>query len=298
MLSLRVKRMNDNYCNNESFTTKESCCTKKPIELYVFIDPLCRNCWEFSASFKKFILEYGHYFSATFISVSSYYTTKKLLEKKTNSLSFVWEKTARRDEILCDENIWLDNKELYPYYSAIAIKAAELQGRLAGLNYLKKLQEYYFLMNKDITEKEVLIECANEINIDVKEFVDDLNGPLSIKSFQCDLKITKEMHVTEIPSVVFFNENIEEEGLKINGFESYQTYVKILQLMSREKLIKRPLPDMLEYIKANPFVTVNELCDVYEQSTQQIELYLKKMILLRKVQKILQNGNEYYQFSY
>jgi len=288
--------MHDNYCNNESIPTKETCCTKKPIELYVFIDPLCRNCWEFSASFKKFILEYGHYFSATFIPVSGYYTTKKLLEKNLNSLSFVWEKTARRSDILCDQDIYLDNKELYPYYSAIAIKAAELQGRHAGLNYLKKLQEYYFLTNKDITEKEVLIECAKEINIDVKEFIDDLNGPLSIKAFQCDLKITKEMFITEIPSVVFFSENIEEEGLKINGFESYQTYVKILQLMSKEKLVKRNLPDLLDYIKVNPFVTVNELCDVYEKSIQQIELYLKKMMLLRKVKKVIQNDTEFYQY--
>jgi len=288
--------MNDKQYKTESIIHPKQTCTKKSIELYVFIDPLCKPCWDFSTLLKKFHLEYGQYFSSTYVPVNRYYTTKKLLEKRPSHLSFVWEKTASRSDILCDDHLWIDNKELYPYYSAIAIKAAELQGRIAGVNYLKKLQEYYFLLDYDITDKEVLIQCAREINIDINEFIEDLHSPLSIKAFQCDIKVTKEMNITEIPSVVFFNENIEEEGLKINGFEGYQTYVKILELMHREKLIRRELPDLLEFIKFQPFVTINELSTIYEKTNQQIELELKKLILLRKVKKIVQEENIYYQY--
>ncbi|PFH87833.1 DsbA family protein [Bacillus sp. AFS088145] len=288
--------MNDKQYKNESITLPEQYCTKKSIELYVFIDPLCRNCWDFSTILKKFHLEYGQYFSSTYIPVNRYYTTKKLLEKRPSQLAFVWEKTASRSDILCDDHLWIDNKELYPYYSAIALKAAELQGRVAGVNYLKKLQEYYFLKDLDITDQDVLIECAKDINIDVKEFMEDLHSTHSIKALQCDIKVTKEMHVTEIPSVVFFNENIEEEGLKVSGFESYQTYVKILELMTNTKLEKRELPDLAEFIKFQPFVTIKELCMIYEQSTQCMELELKKLILRRKVKKIVQKDQIYYQY--
>lgn len=288
--------MNDEQFKTESITLPEQNCPKKSIELYVFIDPLCNDCWDFSTQFKKFIIEYGHYFSVTFISVNRYYTTKRLLEKRPSPLSFVWEKTASRSDILCDDHLWIDNKELYPYYSSIAIKAAELQGRTAGLNYLKKLQEYYFLMDLDITNKDVLIQCAVEIGIDVAEFIEDLHSPLSIKAFQCDIKVTKEMHVTEIPSVVFFNENIEEEGLKVSGFENYQTYVNILQLMHSEQLEKRDLPELIEYIKLQPFVTIEEMCTIYDQTYQQMDLHLKKLILLRKVKKISHKDSIYYQY--
>ncbi|WP_088066550.1 DsbA family protein [Gottfriedia luciferensis] len=288
--------MNDKQYKNEPITLSEQNCTKKSIELYVFIDPLCNNCWDFSTLLKKFHLEYGQYFSSTFIPVNRYYTTKKLLEKRPSQLSFVWEKTASRSDILCDDHLWIDNKELYPYYSAIAIKAAELQGRTAGVNYLKKLQEYYFLMDFDITKKDVLIQCAEEIAIDVKEFIEDLHSPLSIKAFQCDIKVTKEMHVTEIPSIVFFNENIEEEGLKVTGFESYQTYVNILKLMTNTELQKQELPELVEFIKFQPFVTIKELCTIYEKSTQQIELELKKLILLREVKKIVRKEHTFFQY--
>lgn len=288
--------MNDKQYKTKSITQPEQIDTKKSIELYVFIDPLCRNCWDFSTMLKKFHLEYGQYFTSTFVPVNRYYTTKKLLEKRPSQLSFVWEKTASRSDILCDDHLWIDNKELYPYYSAIAIKAAELQGRIAGVNYLKKLQEYYFLFDFDITNKDILIQCARDIRIDVNEFIEDLHGPLSIKAFQCDIKVTKEMHVTEIPSVVFFNENIEEEGLKLSGFENYQTYVNILQLMHNKKLEKRELPELIDFIMFQPFVTIEELCTIYEKTAQYIELELKKLILLRKVKKIVQKENIYFQY--
>jgi len=288
--------MNDKQFKTESIKHPEHNCTKKAIELYVFIDPLCKNCWDFSTLLKKFHLEYGQYFSTTFIPVNRYYTTKQLLEKRPSPLSFVWEKTASRSDILCDDHLWIDNKELYPYYSAIAIKAAELQGRIAGVNYLKKLQEYYFLMDYDITNKDVLIQCAKDIEIDVNEFIEDLHSPLSIKAFQCDIKVTKEMHVTKIPSVVFFNENIEEEGLKVSGLENYQTYVNLLQLMHNEKVEKRILPELLDFIRFQPFVTIDELCTIYEKTTQQIKLELKKLILLRKVKKIVHKDNIYFQY--
>ena len=39
------------------------------------------------------------------------------------------------------------------------------------------------------------------------------------------------MEVTEIPTLVFFNENIEEEGIKITGYYPYDVYVQILEEM-------------------------------------------------------------------
>ena len=39
------------------------------------------------------------------------------------------------------------------------------------------------------------------------------------------------MEVSEIPTLVFFNENIEEEGIKITGYYPYEIYVQILTEM-------------------------------------------------------------------
>ena len=44
---------------------------------------------------------------------------------------------------------------------------------------------------------------CEDSNIDVEEFK-KIYILLVQKSFQCDLKFTNEMHITEIPSLVFF----------------------------------------------------------------------------------------------
>ena len=36
---------------------------KKPIEIYMFIDPLCPECWALEPIIKKLQIEYGKYFS-------------------------------------------------------------------------------------------------------------------------------------------------------------------------------------------------------------------------------------------
>ena len=39
------------------------------------------------------------------------------------------------------------------------------------------------------------------------------------------------MEVTEIPTLVFFNENIDDEGIKITGHYPYDVYVQIIEEM-------------------------------------------------------------------
>ncbi len=46
------------------------------------------------------------------------------------------------------------------------------------------------------------------------------------------------MEVEYIPTMVFFNESENEEGLKISGIYPYDIYVKVLKQM----LQKEPLP--------------------------------------------------------
>ena len=65
----------------------------------------------------------------------------------------------------------------------------------------------------------------------MRSLLHDIYSPSAAKAFQCDLKISTEMEVTDMPAMVFFNENIEDEGLKITGLYSYQIYVQLLSEM-------------------------------------------------------------------
>jgi len=215
--------------NSNSNGPKQRCggIEKKPIEIYMFIDPLCPECWAIEPILKKLKIEYGRYFSIKHV-LSGRLADLNLSKKKNyETIADLWEKTASRSGMSCDGTLWLENPVDTPFTVSIAIKAAELQGRRAGIRFFRRIQEMLFLEKQNISNLEVLKDCAKTSGLDVEEFLSDIHSESAAKAFQCDLKITSEMDVTEIPTLVFFNENAEDEGIKITGTYPYEVYVQI-----------------------------------------------------------------------
>lgn len=215
---------------------------KKPIEVYMFVDPLCPECWALEPILKKLLIEYGRYFSIKHVLSGRLATLNMGKRQNYENIAELWEKTASRSGMSCDGNLWFENPISSPHLASVAIKAAELQGRKAGIKFLRKLQEVLFLEKQNVSNFEVLKDCAKEVGLDVVEFISDIHSDSAAKAFQCDLKITSEMDVQEIPTLVFFNENIEDEGIKVTGYYPYEIYEQILEEMSPAKPERAPLP--------------------------------------------------------
>ena len=102
-------------------------------------------------------------------------------------------------------------------FPSLAIKAAEFQGKRAGFRFLSKMFEYSYLKSRNVTSFSVLVEIAEHLLLDVDEFIRDFSSQNVLRSLQVDLYMAKEMEVDQAPTFVFFNENIEDEGLKVSG---------------------------------------------------------------------------------
>lgn len=259
---------------------------KKPIEIYMFIDPLCPECWALEPILKKLQIEYGRYFSIKHV-LSGRISNLNLSKKKHyEEMAQVWEKTASRSGMSCDGSLWLENPIASPHIVSIALKAAELQGRRAGIRFLRKLQELLFLEKQNISNFEVLKDSARSLGLDVEEFISDIHSESAAKAFQCDLKITSEMDVQEIPTLVFFNENVEDEGIKITGSYPYEVYVQILkEMLSKEPVQSQP-PPLEAFMKFFKLVASKEIAVVYNMSISQVEREMKKLLLLQKVEQL------------
>ncbi len=259
---------------------------KKPIEIYIFIDPICPECWALEPIVKKLQVEYGRYFSLKHVLSGKLANLNISKKQKYENIKELWEKTASRSGMSCDGDLWLENPVAAPYIASIAIKAAELQGRKAGIRFLRKLQELLFLEKKDVTDLDILKECAHDAGLDVQEFLSDVHSEGAAKALQCDLKITVEMEVQEIPTLVFFNENAEEEGIKIAGAYPYEIYVQILEEMLMEEPSQSPPPPLEVFMKVFRLVASQEIAVVYNMSIIQVEREMKKLLLKQKVEQI------------
>lgn len=259
---------------------------KKPVEIYFFIDPICTECWTLEPILKKLQIEYGRYFSLKHVlggKLADLNITKK---KKCEIKSEFWENSANHSGLACKEKVSLTNPINTPFIASIAIKAAELQGRKAGIRFLRKFQEILFLQRENITHFEVITECARKAGLDVDEFISDIHSESAAKAFQCDLKITSEMDVHEIPTLVFFNENAEEEGIKITGVYPYEVYVHILEEMLPERPLQAAAPPLESFIRFFGIVASHEIAVVYNMPIAQVDREMKKLMLKQKVETI------------
>ena len=254
---------------SETFTSP---LVNKPLEMYVFLDPLCPTCWDMQPTLRKLQVEYGQYF-----------TVRTVLSTQLNKLN-----------IMCNfpsSNLGNDSYNIsqieHSVFPSIAVKAAEFQGKKAALRFFIKIQEYLFLNTKNVTSFSVLQEIAKEVNLDVDEFTRDFLSNECARSFQSDLSITCEMEVDSFPSIVFFNENIEDEGIKVAGNYPYEIYVQILQEMLYEKPEVQDPPSLEKLFDRFHSLTTNEIASYYNISDQLAERELKKLLLLQKVERLL-----------
>nr|WP_148660424.1 ClpXP adapter SpxH family protein [Anoxybacillus amylolyticus] len=272
--------------NLETFAFQHCHNEKKPLEIYLFIDPLCPECWALEPVIKKLLIEYGRFFTLKHVLSGTLATLNIRKKQKFEALAHTWERTASRSGMSCDGSLWIENPIPAPYTASIAIKAAELQGKRAGIRFLRKLQEVLFLEKQNISEVSVLVECAKSVELDIDEFLKDLHSNSAAKAFQCDLKITAEMDVQEVPTLVFFNENIEEEGIKISGCYPYSIYVELINDMLGFRPEPVPPPPLELFLKYFKFVATKEIAVVYDLDIQEVETEMKKLQLKQVVERV------------
>lgn len=241
----------------------------KPIELYIFIDPLCPEAYSMQMTLRKLQVEYDHYFTCRYVLS----TELSALNCMTNRMKG------------CVTGAELDIT--HPALPSIAIKAAELQGKRAGFRYLNKVQEVAALNTRNINSHATLLEIAQHVNLDMNEFTTDFGSKEAARSFQSDLYLTREMEVEEVPSIVFFNECIEDEGLKVSGSYNYEVYEHILRELLGEDLIRQPLPSLDQLFNRFTALTTAEVAEIYSINEHAAERELKKRMLQQKVERIM-----------
>lgn len=259
---------------------------KKPLEIYVFIDPLCPECWSLEPYLKKLSVEYGRFFTICPIVTGQLSMLNKEPFDRPKKIKDIWEKTAKRTGMSCDGDLWIENPVSYPWVASIAIKAAELQGKKAGRIFLRKMQESLFLLKQNISEEQVLLQCAEESKLDMQEFKRDLYSSSAKKAFQCDLKLTDEMDVEYIPTIVFFNQLAEEQGIKVSGLYPYDIYVLVLEEILQKDPIPSEKPPLEDFLAFYGVVGDKEISVVYDWSIAKTNREMKKLQLKQKVKRI------------
>ncbi len=71
---------------------------------------------------------------------------------------------------------------------------------------------------RDIITESMICDCIQNAGIDLEVFKNHLQKSKLTESLKIDLHIAREMEIEQAPSLVFFSEDVHEEGLKLKDY--------------------------------------------------------------------------------
>ncbi|MEE1108238.1 ClpXP adapter SpxH family protein [Macrococcoides canis] len=230
---------------------------KKRIEIYSFFDPFCKDSWQMKSLLRKLQIEYNQFVDIKQILLPSLKVLTKCQAQSTTN----------------DDNI------------ALAFKAAELQGRKKAAHFLNYIQNA-IMPKQDIITKELIMHSAHKAGIDVDVFLQDIKSTHVTTSLKCDQHISNEMDVNYTPTLVFFNENFEDEGLKVEGIQNYSIYTYIISELMDAPIEKELPPKLIDYINEQELVSESELEVIYEWPKPLLINELRKLKIQRLIEDV------------
>ncbi|SDW65655.1 Predicted dithiol-disulfide isomerase, DsbA family [Marinococcus luteus] len=270
--------------------------SKKPLELYIFMDPLCPECWAFEPVLKKLLIEYGHYFTPKLLLTSniecwSEEKQKPVKEDMKKEMALFYEEVATRTGMPADGSVWLKHSAPTAYIPALAMKAAEMQGKQLASVFFRNIRENLFLHGRDISTEQTLVQIAEATGLDIEEFQRDIHSACTRKALNCDIRTSREMEVDQAPAFVFFNDHVEDGGLKVSGLYPYQVYEEILSDMLGHVPEPSHSLTLEKFLSRYPRITTKEVSVVFDWSEKEAEKQLKQLVLMRKMKHVpLKNG--------
>lgn len=184
---------------------------EKIFELFLFVNPLGTYCYRCENELLKFVRNSEfkvHYHFLTFHNlqtVNQYMKNQKLPVTDLDLRNDIYMKI---------------------YDAALSYKAALLQGKRLGHQFLIELQQQIHQQKREYND-DLLEEILNKIEIDKKMFYEDKSSSAEKKAYDRDLQIAQEMNVTHTPSLVIFDNSNQPYGLLLASSITAETIAEI-----------------------------------------------------------------------
>ena len=184
---------------------------EKIFELFLFVNPLGTYCYRCENELLKFVRNSEfkvHYHFLTFHNlqtVNQYMKNQKLPVTDLDLRNDIYMKI---------------------YDAALSYKAALLQGKRLGHQFLIELQQQIHQQKREYND-DLLEEILNKVEIDKKMFYEDKSSSAVKKAYDRDLQIAQEMNLTHTPSLVIFDNSNQPYGLLLASSITAETIAEI-----------------------------------------------------------------------
>jgi predicted DsbA family dithiol-disulfide isomerase len=171
------------------------------IEVFLFVNPLGPECYETEKLILGFSKERDEKVRLRFIPLVNFHT----IGHQINVQNIEGATLEMRNKLYNDS-----------YHASLAFQAASMQGKKKGRQFLLALQKAVVELKKEFN-KQTVLTVAEEVNLDMEMFEEDLTSDLAKNAFTKDQKLAQEMSVSQAPSCVVFQDMDKEIGYRIDS---------------------------------------------------------------------------------
>lgn len=184
--------------NSSKKTTPGACKHNHVFEVFLFVNPFGDTCLNCEEEVLKFVQQTDKKVYFRFITTSDMQTFNNYIKELDKPLS------------LADRNsLYLAHQEVCKGY-----KAALLQGKKVGREYLMKIQDYFGRQGNPYSHEKML-ELAQSTRLDTDMWLQDIHSDLTQESIVADAKLARQMQISANPTVVVFDNINYKYGFKL-----------------------------------------------------------------------------------
>lgn len=173
----------------------------KLFEFYLFVNPIGTLCQAMENEVSKTITKIDAKTDMNIIC----FTPQQVVTQHMKRLNIPINDLTQRNAIF---------KELY--LASLAFKAASLQGKRKGRQFLLRLQQWSQKENAHLND-DILEATALSVGLDLELFNSDRHSKYVQELYLRDQQIAHEMNVTQTPTLVIFEQSSNLPGYLIEG---------------------------------------------------------------------------------
>lgn len=178
--------------------------------LFYIHDPMCSWCYAFSRSWAALRQDLPDHIEVVYLLGGlAPDTTEPMPIAMQKTIQQAWQRIEQTvPGVRFNWEFWSRNTPIRSTYPACrAILAARKQRVENDQEMMQAIQMAYYQRAKNPSLPETLLECANEIGLDVKIFAEDFVSAAIAKELQQEIQQARNMGVNSYPSLRLMHDN-------------------------------------------------------------------------------------------
>ena len=178
--------------------------------LFYIHDPMCSWCWGFSHTWNKVKNSLPSEINVQYVLGGLAPDSSEVMPNKMREyIQMNWHKIEQKiPGVSFNYTFWdscTPKRSTYP--ACRAVIAVKNQNSELEQTMVKLIQQAYYLDAKNPSEDDVLISLAKTLDLDIKQFTQDLNSEPTQQLLSNDIALMQSMGVSSFPSLVLQTTN-------------------------------------------------------------------------------------------